>query len=96
MKIKALTVKALEKYKIFVSFNDGTEGTYDLCESSGNGVFKIWDEDDNFNKVFINKDNGAITWPGAIDIDTLNAWFTINSIEPESYFQSHNKYAEYL
>ena len=62
MIIKATSVKALEKYKIFVSFNDGNEGIYDLQDAAGKGVFKSWDEDDNFNKVFINKENGAITW----------------------------------
>ena len=94
MKIKATSVKALEKYKIFVSFNDGTEGVYDLQNAAGKGVFKSWDENDTFNKVFINEENGAISWPGEIDIDTLNIYFVINNISPDEYFQSQ-KYAEH-
>jgi len=95
MRIKITSVNAIEKYKLFVSFNDGTEGIYDLQEVAGKGVFKSWDENDNFSKVFINKENGAISWPGELDIDTLNAYFVINNISPEEYFQSQKKYAEH-
>jgi len=95
MKIKVTSTKALEKYKIFIEFNDGTEGLYDLSDVAGKGVFKIWDEDENFGKVFINKENGAISWPSEVDIDTLNAYFIINNISPEEYFQSQKKYAEH-
>ena len=95
-KIKVISVKPLEKYKIFVVFNDRTEGIYDLGDAAGKGVFKIWDEDDIFFKVFISEKSGAITWPGEIDIDTLNAYFSVNQISPEEYFQSQKKYAEHL
>ena len=94
MRIQVTSVKPLGKYKIHVAFNDGTQGIYDLSDCAGKGVFKTWDEDDNFSKVFINKENGAITWPGEIDIDTLNAYFIINNISPEEYFHSQKKYAQ--
>ena len=95
-RIVATSVKALEKYKIHVAFNDGTQGVYDLNECAGRGVFKSWDEEDNFFKVFISEESGAITWPGEIDIDTLNAYLIINNISPEKYSLSQKKYAEYL
>lgn len=96
MKLKVTSVKALDKYKIHISFNDGKEGLLDLSSHAGNGVFKSWDENDNFSKVFLNEENGAITWPNEIDIDTYNAYFIINNISPEEYFQSQKKYAEHL
>lgn len=96
MKIKVTSVKAADKYKIEVSFNDGTNGLLDLGSLSGKGVFKSWDENDNFNKVFINAESGAISWPGDIDIDTYNAYFQLKKINPNDYFQSEKKYAEYL
>lgn len=92
MKIKAESVKAISKYKLFIVFSDGTEGVYDLSDLAGQGVFKRWDEEDNFEKVFVNQENGAITWPGEIDVDTLNAYFAIKNISPDQFFQS-NKYA---
>ena len=96
MPIQVTSVNALDKYKIQVAFNDGTRGVYDLGDCAGKGVFKSWEEDDNFSKVFINKENGAITWPGEIDIDTLNAYLIINNISPEQYFQSQKKHTEHL
>lgn len=95
MKIKAISVNALGKYKIHVSFNDGTDGILDLASLSGKGVFISWDVDDNFNKVFISEDSGVISWPEEIDIDVYNAYFQINNINPSDYFQSEKKYAQY-
>jgi hypothetical protein len=95
MRIKVTSVKALEKYSIFIQFNDGTGGVLDLAAHAGRGVFKSWEENDNFSKVFISEESGAITWPEEIDIDTLNAWFIVNHINPEDYLQSQRRYAEY-
>lgn len=93
MWIKVVSVKALEKYSIYIQFNDGSEGVLDLSSHAGRGVFKSWDEDDNFNKVFISEESGAITWPDEIDIDTLNAYFTINKITPEEYRELNSNFA---
>ena len=96
-KLKITSVKAIEKYKIFVSFNDETKGVYDVSSLAGKGVFKTWEEDDNFFKVFINSESGAITWPNDIDIDTYNMYCNIKKISPEEYFnKTHNsEYASY-
>lgn len=93
MRIKISSVKALEKYKLFIQFNEGSEGVLNLQNLAGKGVFKSWELDDNFSKVFISNESGAITWPGEIDIDTLNAYFTIKNINPEEYFKLEKKHA---
>ena len=87
MRIKVTSVKAIEKYKIFIQFNDATEGVYDLSNCAGKGVFKTWEEDNNFFKVFISSESGAITWPNEIDIDTYNAYCIIKGINPEDFFK---------
>lgn len=89
---KAISVKAIEKYKIQVAFDDGLTGLLDLHHFAGKGVFKIWDEGDNFNKVFIS-DDGDITWPGELDIDTINAYCNIKGITPDEFFTSLQEYA---
>ncbi len=94
--ISIASVKALKKYSIFIVFNDGTQGVLDLSAHAGRGVFKSWEENDNFYKVFVSGESGAITWPDEIDIDTLNAYFIINKISPEEYRKSQNTYAEYM
>jgi hypothetical protein len=47
---KVKSVTAVVKYKLAVSFSDGTEGEYDVAHLTGKGVFKTWDIDDNFLK----------------------------------------------
>jgi hypothetical protein len=74
---KIISVEAITKYKLKVHFNDGTQGMYELSDLAGQGVFKTWDIDNNFFKVFINKESGAISWPVEIDIDTINAYSAI-------------------
>jgi hypothetical protein len=91
MRIRPISVKAVEKYKIFIQFNDGTEGVYNLQNCAGKGVFKTWEEDDNFFKVFISSESGAITWPNEIDIDTYNAYCIIRGISPEEFFKLSKK-----
>ncbi len=95
MRIKVISVKALEKYKIFVSFNDGTEGIYDLSDVAGKGVFKAWDDGDYFNRVFINPENDAIAWDDYLEIDSLNCYLHIKGITWEQYkeMSQQNKYA---
>ncbi len=83
----------MEKYKLFVQFDDGTEGLLELDDCAGKGVFLSWDENDNFFNVFISPESGAITWPGEIDIDTYNAYCTIKGITPEEYFTKRKAYA---
>ncbi|MCZ2459668.1 MAG: DUF2442 domain-containing protein [Chitinophagales bacterium] len=90
---KVISVKALEKYKLFVSFDDGVSGMLDLQDLAQKGVFKYWDEDDNFKKVFIHPDLNYITWPGDLDIDTINSYCTIKGIDPEDFLHSEKQHA---
>lgn len=96
MKPKIEKVVATEKYKLLVHFDDGTHGILDLHYLAGKGVFKQWDDDDSFFKVYISVESGAITWPNEIDIDTYNAYCKIKGISPAEYFQSKQKHAPHL
>jgi uncharacterized protein DUF2442 len=96
MRLKATSVKALEKYEIYVTFNDGTKGMYDLNSCAGKGVFLGWERPDIFDKVFINPENNAIAWNERLEIDTLNAYLHIKNISPEEYFNSKNQYSKHL
>lgn len=88
MRIKPTFVKALEKYKLEIRFNDGTTGILDLSHKAGKGVFKNWDVEDNFFKVFISKESGSITWQNDVDIDTINAYCAIKNISVEDFVES--------
>ena len=92
---KIKLVKAIAKYKLHVEFDDGTEGVYDVSHLAGQGIFKAWDVNNNFDKVFISKESGAITWPGELDIDTINIYCKIKSIEVDEYLNPE-RYAAHL
>lgn len=88
---KIKTVTAIKKYVLHVEFTDGTKGNYDAGFLAGKGVFKNWDSDNNFSKVYIDADSGAISWPGELDIDTINIYCVIKGIDADSYLtQKHH------
>ena len=82
-KIKSVT--AVKKYLLHVVFADGTEGDYDISHLAGKGIFKTWDANNNFYKVFINPESGAISWSGELDIDTINVYCAVNNINVDAY-----------
>ena len=77
---KIISVTSIEKHKLYVRFSDASEGEYDVSHLAGKGVFKSWDTDDNFSKVSINTESGAITWPGELDIDTINVYCKMKGV----------------
>lgn len=93
---KMKAVNAISKYKLQVLFNDGTEGIYDVAHLAGKGVFKAWEEKENFYKVHISSESGAITWPGELDIDTVNVYCKIKEIEVDEYLNSTARHATYI
>ncbi len=92
---KVTSVKAIEKYKIQVYFSDGTQGVYDVSHLAGKGIFNEWDLSNNFFKVFVNKESGAISWPEEIDLDTLNIYCKIKGISIDKYVHSQSDHAAY-
>lgn len=81
--VKSVTI--VKKYVLCVMFTDETAGNYDVSHLAGKGVFKSWDIDNNFFKVCINQESGAISWPGELDIDTINIYCAINNLNVDSY-----------
>ena len=53
-------------YSLFVRFKDGLEGLVRLRREQLIGVLEPLRDEDFFKKVFV--DNGAVAWPGEIDL----------------------------
>ena len=72
---RIVDVKPLKDLKVWLKFSDGVEGTVDLSDIAGKGVFSSWNDPDMFKSVSINPENHTISWPGGIDLcpDTLYA-----------------------
>ena len=64
---KAIGVKPLDGYRIWLKYADGTEGEVDLGDLAGRGVFKAWADRKVFESVHVDE-NGAIAWGREIDL----------------------------
>jgi len=62
-------VKPLPEYRIWIRFDDGTEGEVDLSDLVGKGVFTAWEAPEHFEQVFVHLESRTVTWPGDIDLD---------------------------
>jgi hypothetical protein len=62
-----VSVKALPKYRLWLHYSDGAEGEVDFSHLAGKGVFKLWDDYQNFERVYVS-DAGAIAWSDAVEI----------------------------
>jgi hypothetical protein len=79
---RIVEVKPLANYRVWIKFSDGVEGTVDLSELAGKGVFSAWNDVNFFNSVFIDPESHTIAWPERIDLcpDTLYA--KVLSVDP--------------
>ncbi len=62
---KAIEVRPLSGYRIWLRYADGVEGEVDLTHLAGRGVFKVWADRKVFEDVHVDK-SGAIAWSGAL------------------------------
>ncbi|MCH8318454.1 MAG: DUF2442 domain-containing protein [Bacteroidetes bacterium] len=74
---KPIKVKALDSYKIWVKFEDGTEGQVDLSGELGKGVFEYWNDHSNFRKVYINNETDGIAWNEELEICPETVYYEI-------------------
>ena len=65
---KIIEVRVSEGYRVWIRFEDGTQGTVDLSDLVGKGVFASWKEPQEFAKVFIDPETHTLAWPGGIDL----------------------------
>ena len=64
-----VAVKARDPFKIWIRFEDGTEGEADLSDLAGRGVFKRWTEDPSeFAQATVDPESGTVVWPGGLDV----------------------------
>jgi hypothetical protein len=64
---KAIEVRPLSGYRIWLKYDDGVTGEVDLSHLAGRGVFKIWADRKVFEAVHVDQ-SGAIAWSEDIDL----------------------------
>jgi hypothetical protein len=84
---RPIDVKALSNFRIWLRYDDGTEGQVDLSDLAGRGVFKAWDDPAFFNSVRLGS-HGAIEWGPDIDICPDAMYLRLTGKSPEEIFPS--------
>jgi hypothetical protein len=77
-----LEVKPLEKFCLYVKYSDGAEGKVDLSEFAGQGVFALWNDYSQFEKVTIGS-SGELVWNEDVDMDGLGIYLKLTEKKPE-------------
>ncbi|MFN0050895.1 MAG: FRG domain-containing protein [Planctomycetales bacterium] len=64
---RAIQLKALDNYHLFVKYDDGVEGVADLSEFAGSGVFSLWNDYNAFRNVHIGP-IGELSWSDDVEL----------------------------
>jgi len=68
MQYRIKAAEARPGYRLWIRFEDGVEGQVDLSDLVGEGVFRLWEDPREFEKVHVDEESGTVTWPGGIDL----------------------------
>ena len=79
---RIVEVKPLEDYRVWLKFDDGAEGTVDLSELAGKGVFSAWNDITFFKSAFVDKESHTIAWQGGIDLCPDNLYSMLTGTDP--------------
>ena len=80
-----IEVKPLDDYKLWVKYSDGVEGVADSSGFVGNGVFGLWNDYREFQKVHIGP-GGEIAWSDQIDMCPDAMYLRVTGNRPEDVF----------
>lgn len=75
-------VKPLKNFRLHVKFSDGVEGTVDLSDFAGKGVFALWNDYSQFEKVTVGS-SGELVWNEDVDMDGLGIYLKLTGKRPE-------------
>ena len=80
--IRPLEVSALDGYRIWLSYSDGTAGEVDLSHLAGRGVFRLWENPADFKEPKVTP-YGSIAWGRDVELcpDALYMQITGKTVE---------------
>ncbi len=85
--IKIVKIIPKENFKLWLKFEDGLEGTVDLAEVKGKGVFRIWEKPGVFEKAFFNIKSGAVAWNKDVEICADALYLKISGKSSKDLFE---------
>jgi hypothetical protein len=83
--MRVTKVTPVAGYRLDVEFDDGVRGIADLSDFAGVGVFAAWLKPGFFEQVAITSE-GALTWPGDLDLCPDALYMRVKGKTPEEVF----------
>jgi hypothetical protein len=90
---RIIKVKPLPQYKLWIQFENGTEGVVDVSHLANKGVFSKWNQPGEFEQVKIGS-SGELIWGNDLDLCPDALYMEITKKKPEDVFPSLKK--EYI
>ena len=78
-------VQARKNFRIWLRYDDGTQGEVDLSDLAGQGVFAAWNDVAFFNSVRLGS-HGAVEWGENLDICPDAMYLRLTGKSPEEVF----------
>ena len=83
--VRPVEVRAVGRHRIWLRYQDGTEGEVDLSHLASKGVFAVWDKEGVFAEVTLGP-HGAIEWPGDVDLCPDALYLRLTGKQPQEVF----------
>ncbi len=78
--------KAMPKYKLWLQFDDGINGEVDLSSKIGKGVFKFWEDFNNFSKAKLSQDGRSLHWNNDVDLCADSLYLKVTKQDSKDLF----------
>ena len=84
---RAVEVRALEPYRIWLRYDDGVEGEIDLSHLASRRLFAAWQDPSFFSAVRLDP-GGFVAWSDDIDLCGDALYLKLTGMSPEERFPS--------
>jgi hypothetical protein len=88
--MKITQAKALSGHRLELKYETGETGVVDLSTLAGRGVFSDWNDPNVFNAVQVTPE-GAVEWPGELDLCPDSLYLQMTGKTPQDVFPSLNR-----
>ena len=82
--LKPVAVEPREGFCIWIRYEDGAEGEIDLSDVAGKGVFKVWEDRNFFERVYVS-DHRSIAWDDELELCPDSLYMELTGISWDEY-----------
>lgn len=87
---KPLEVRPVTRFRLWIRYDDGSEGEVDLSDLAGRGVFRAWDDPGVFESVRLGP-QGEIAWGDELDLCPDSVYMRLTGKSPDQVFPNLKK-----